>query len=94
MDRLLTAQLLDSENTAFIVVVAAVGVRAWSRYLKHFRSKREVPMHVEGLGVIRHWLLEYAAGDGRKERKKDPDRDRTEHTQLMCDDVPLPPKVW
>jgi hypothetical protein len=68
MDQLLAAQMVEPLHTAFSVVVPAVGVRAWSKYLKHFRQKREVAMHVNGLGIVRHWLLEYRAGDGRIRR--------------------------
>ena len=68
MDQLLGAQLVEPLNTEFSIVVPAVGVKAWSKYLKHIRQKREVAMHVEGLGVVRHWLLEYRAGDGRLRR--------------------------
>ena len=68
MDQLLGAQLVEPLKTEFSIVVPAVGVKAWSKYLKHIRQKREVAMHVEGLGVVRHWLLEYRAGDGRLRR--------------------------
>ena len=68
MDHLLGAQLVEPLKTAFSIVVPAVGVKAWSKYLKHFRDKREVAMHVEGLGVVRHWLLKYNASDGRIRR--------------------------
>jgi hypothetical protein len=61
---MLDAQLRLGHTTSFTVVVPLIGASTWARFLKHFRSKTEHDVHVEGLGVVKHWLLRFHAGDG------------------------------
>ena len=68
MQQLLEAQLRLGETTAFTVVVPAVGMREWRKYLKHFRRKEVHKVAVPGLGEVKHWLLRFEAGDGRLQR--------------------------
>lgn len=64
LERLMEAQLRDGANTAFTVITPAVGLRAWKKYMKHFRKKTLVPLEVVGLGDVKHWVLRYERGDG------------------------------
>jgi hypothetical protein len=68
VELLLDAQLRQPQ-TAFTVVVPQVGMRLWSKYLKHFRRKETHEVHVTGLGLVKHWLLRFEAGDGLLPRK-------------------------
>jgi hypothetical protein len=40
-----------------------VGMRVWSKYLKHFRRREVHDVQVEGLGRVKHWFLRFEAGD-------------------------------
>jgi hypothetical protein len=64
MAQLFEGQLRDCDGTAFTVVLPMVGLKSWSRYLKHFRWKEAHVVQVEGLGEVKHWLLRYEKGDG------------------------------
>ena len=64
LEMLLDAQLRQPEDTAFTVIVPQVGMRTWSKYVKHFRRRESHEVHVEGLGKVKHWLLRFERGDG------------------------------
>jgi hypothetical protein len=74
---MLDAQLRLGHTTSFTVVVPQVGVSGWSRYLKHFRHKSVHDVHVEGLGIVRHWLLRFEAGDAFLPRAQQRDGGRS-----------------
>ena len=69
LERMLDAQLRQPKSTSFTVVVPVVNLIKWRKYLKHFRRKVELPVHVEGLGIVKHWLLRYEAGDGLRGKR-------------------------
>lgn len=79
---LLEAQLRHPTTTSFTVVVPQIGVRGWSKYLKHFRHKRECEVHVSGLGYVKHWVLRYEAGDGLRERNGGVEEEEEEDMSL------------
>ena len=64
LERLMEGQLRMGDATAFTVIVPAVGLRAWRKYLKHFRKRKLWPIEVPGIGAVKHWYLRYEAGDG------------------------------
>jgi hypothetical protein len=64
LEMLLDAQLRQPEDTAFTVIVPQVGMRTWSKYIKHFKRRESHEVHVEGLGKVKHWLLRFEQGDG------------------------------
>ena len=64
LEMLLDAQLRLPEDTAFTVIVPQVGMRSWSKYIKHFKRRESHEVHVEGLGKVKHWLLRFERGDG------------------------------
>ena len=83
MERLLDGQLRRARTTAFTVITPAVGLKEWRKYLKHFRSRRMVPLEVPGLGTIKHWVLRFEAGDGllprtRKEMEEEEEEEEEE----------------
>jgi hypothetical protein len=84
MGLMLEAQLRLGHTTSFTVVVPQVGVSGWSRYLKHFRRKEVHDVHVEGLGVVRHWLLRFAAGDAFLPRTPPAPPDGAPHSRGAC----------
>ena len=64
LGRLLEAQLRRGTSTSFTVVVPQVGMRAWSKFLKHFRRREVHNVLVPGLGPVKHWFLRFEPGDG------------------------------
>jgi site-specific DNA-cytosine methylase len=85
---LFEGQLRDCAGTSFTVVLPVVGLKAWSRYLKHFRHKEVVDVQVEGLGVVKHWVLRYEKGDGILPRgRQAQDRHGGWDADLRSDDV-------
>ena len=46
------------------MIVPQVGMRSWSKYIKHFKRRESHEVHVEGLGKVKHWLLRFERGDG------------------------------
>jgi hypothetical protein len=87
MEIMLEAQLRLGLSTSFTVVVPQVGVRAWSRFLKHFRHKKVFEVHVAGLGAVKHWLLRFEEGDAMLPRKQ-----RTAEGQEVGEDEEM--GVW
>ena len=60
----LDAQLRKPATTSFTFVLPMFGLRLWSKFRKHFRSKRRFKLEVPGLGMVTHEVLRYSAGDG------------------------------
>ena len=60
----LDAQLRKPATTSFTFVLPMFGLRLWSKFRKHFRSKRRFKLEVPGLGMVTHEILRYSAGDG------------------------------
>ena len=70
LERLMEGQLRLGSRTAFTVIVPAVGLRTWRKYLKHFRKRQLYPVEVPGIGTVKHWYLRYEAGDGLLPKKQ------------------------
>ena len=81
------AQLRMGHSTSFTVVVAQVGTSRWSRFLKHFRHKEVHDVDVPVLGVVRHWLLRFEAGDAMLPRAQ-------RRGQALLDDFEEPGLQW
>jgi hypothetical protein len=79
---LMDAQLRLGSSTSFTVVVPMVGMRIWSKYLKHFRRREVHDVHVEGLGAVKHWFLRFEAGDALLPRSKRGDQAGEEEQEV------------
>ena len=65
MELLLEGQLREGRTTSFTMVVPfQMGMSSWSRFLRHFRTKRVFRVRVPGLGEMKHWFLRFERGDG------------------------------